>query len=199
VRLVHNGHAALEPLPFPPEPPVRFGYLARFRPEKGHARLLDALVRVRTDVPWEVELGGDGPLEDEVRSAVRDRGLWDLVRFAGRADDPRAFWARQHAGLLLSDTEGSPNCLIEAAFAGRPLVATGVGGTPDVVAPDGGYVVPTDDPDATARALEALIEDAGLRTRMGQRARAHAEGSFTLGAFVAGHVGALGEVLMDAR
>jgi glycosyltransferase involved in cell wall biosynthesis len=62
LRLVPNGHAAMPALQPPEDPPVLLGCVARFRPEKGHLRLLDALDLIDTDIPWRVDLAGDGPL-----------------------------------------------------------------------------------------------------------------------------------------
>ena len=198
IRLVPNGHAIEPALPVPPDGEVACGYLARFRAEKGHLRLLDALARVRTDKPWRVDLAGDGPLQARIADEARRRGLAGRVRFLGPVADAREFWAARHVALLLSDHEGSPNALIEAALAGRPLVATAVGGMPDVVAPDGGRLVAPDDPAATAAALVELIEDADLRRRAGEAARRHAVERFALERSVQGHWAAIAEVLGGA-
>ena len=190
VRLVPNGHAPGPPPVSPPAGEVVIGYAARFRAEKGHARLLDALSRVRTSVPWRVDLAGDGPLQAEVEADVLRRGLGERVRFAGTFSDARAFWDVRHVAALLSDHEGSPNALIEAALAGRPSVATAVGGAPDVVGPGGSLVAPGD-PGAIARALTAYLESPELRRRTGEAARAHAEAAFSLERSVDGHWAAL--------
>jgi glycosyltransferase involved in cell wall biosynthesis len=195
IRMVPNGHAALPNLPPPPDGDVALGYVARFRSEKGHFRLLEALSRVRTGAPWHIDLAGDGPLQAPVEEEVRRRGLQDRVRFVGALDDTRGFWAAHHVAVLLSDHEGSPNALIEAAMAGRPMVATAVGGVPDVVAPDAGALVATDDPGATADALVRFIEDPGLRRRAGEAAHRHAVEQFSMDRSVEGHWAALAEVL----
>jgi glycosyltransferase involved in cell wall biosynthesis len=192
IRIVRNGHAVGAPLPAPalPDGPVALGYVARFREEKGHLRLLDALEHVRTTVPWRVDLAGDGALHDRVAAEVRRRRLDERVRFVGPIDDPRAFWADRHVGVLLSDHEGSPNALIEAALAGRPLVGTAVGGIPDVVG-DGGCVVAPEDPAAIGAALARLVGDRELRERLGAAAYRHAAAEFGLERFVAGHLAAI--------
>ncbi len=195
VRLVANGHTVEPALPEPPDGEVTLGYVARFRAEKGHLRLLDALGRVRTEVPWRVDLAGDGPLRAQIESEAHRRGLDGHLRFVGTMSDPRAFWADRHVAVLLSDHEGSPNALIEAAMAGRPMVATAVGGVPDVVAPDGGRLVPTDDPDAIAAALVEVIEDGDLRRRGGDAARRQAIERFSLDRSVEGHWAAVAEAL----
>jgi glycosyltransferase involved in cell wall biosynthesis len=195
LRLVANGHAIEPALPEPTDGEVALGYVARFRAEKGHVRLLDALERVSTTARWRIDLAGDGSLQARIEDESRRRGLGERVRFVGPVSDARAFWAGHHVAVLLSDHEGSPNALIEAAMAGRPMVATAVGGVPEVVAPDGGRLVPTDDPGAIAAALVELIEDGDARRRAGQAAHDQARERFSLELSVEGHWAAIAEVL----
>jgi glycosyltransferase involved in cell wall biosynthesis len=75
--------------------------------------------------------------------------------------------------MLSSDNEGTPVWLIEAAAAGKPAIATDVGGTAEVVRPETGVVVPPDDESALAAAMSRLAGDPELRRRMGGRARQH--------------------------
>ena len=195
IRVVPNGHEVSPPLMFPPDDAgVALGYVAGFRAEKGHHRLVEALSHVRAGRPWHVDLAGDGPLRERIAEEVRARGLGDRVRFTGGFSDARAFWAERHVGVLLSDHEGLPNALIEAAMAGRPVVGTDVGGMPEVVGP-GGFVVGADDPAATGAALAQLIDDAALRTRLGAAAHRHAAERFSMAQFVAGHHSAIMEAM----
>jgi glycosyltransferase involved in cell wall biosynthesis len=195
IRLVRNGHAVDPATPEPPDDEVVLGYVARFRTEKGHRRLLDVLSRVHTETPWRADLAGDGPLRDEIEAEARRLGLDGRVRFVGPISDPAAFWRERHIAALLSDHEGSPNALIEAAMAARPMVATDVGGIPDIVAPDGGRLVAPDDADGIAAALADLIEDGDLRRRIGAAARRQAVERFSIERSVEGHWAAIEEVL----
>jgi glycosyltransferase involved in cell wall biosynthesis len=194
IRVVLNGHVSLPPLAAPPDGPVRLGYLAHLRAEKGHLRLLAALERLPADADWHADLAGSGPEEAAVRRQIADRGLGDRVSLVGTVSDARAFWVDRHVGVLLSDHEGSSNTLIEAAMAGRPLVATDVGGNPSVVAPEAGILVPLDDPAATAGALTRLIADPRLRADMGAAAHRQAAERFSMERFVEGHLAALTSV-----
>jgi polysaccharide biosynthesis protein PelF len=101
--------------------------------------------------------------------------------------------------VLLSDHEGSPNALIEAALLGRPLVATAVGGVPEMVDETVGALVDPDDPVAIAGVLQRLIEDAELRDRLGAAARKRAVERYSMDAFVEGHLAAIAEALQLAR
>lgn len=189
VRVVPNGHVVRGALPAPPEPPVRIGYVAGFRTEKGHARLIRVLRLLGRSLDWTVDLAGEGPLLPAIRELVRRTELEDRVTFAGRVDDVRAFWRDRHIALLLSDHEGSPNALIEAALAGRPLVATAVGGTTEIVR-DGTGIAVAGDAEA-ARALEWLIERPDAREQLGAGAHAWARERFGMGQSVRGHLDAL--------
>ena len=191
IRVVLNGHEPLPPLEPPREPPVRLGYLAHLRAEKGHLRLLDALAQLPGELNWRADLAGSGPLEGAVRARIAQLGVADRVGLVGPVADPRRFWADRHVAVLLSDHEGSSNTLIEAAMAGRPLVATDVGGNPSVVVPGTGLLVPLDDPAAISAALVRAIADAPLRAQMGAAAHRHAMESFSMDRFVEGHVAAL--------
>jgi glycosyltransferase involved in cell wall biosynthesis len=197
VRMVPNGHepvCALEP---PSGCPVIFGYVARYRPDKGHHRLLDALERMPAG-PWRVDLAGDGPLRGEIEARVLRSGLSGRVNCLGTVSDIRDFWQNRHAALLLSDSEGLPNSLLEAAYAGRPVIATDVGGTPEVVG-DGGILVPPDDPSATVAAMQLLIYDSDARKRMGDAIRRHVERYNNIDAMVLAHISAIEEACSIPR
>src|SRR5665811_2497669 len=129
---------------------------------------------------------------------IRDRGLADRVFAGGQITDVRGFWAEHDVAVLLSDDEGSPNVLIEAAILGRPLVGTDAGGTPEVIPEHGGFLVPHD-PRAIAVALERLIDDAEQRRSLGAGARRHASARHDLRKSVDGHVAAIQEALAPAR
>lgn len=191
IRVVLNGHEELPPLPEPAAASVRLGYLAHLRPEKGHIRLLEALERLPPNLDWHADLAGGGPLEAEVRAEVQRRGLADRVSLVGVIEDSRAFWADHHVAVLLSDHEGSSNTLIEAAMAGRPLVATDVAGNQNVVAPGGGLLVPLDDSDAIAATIMRIASDRGLRATLGAQAHEQAVARFSMQQFVDGQVAAL--------
>ena len=193
IRTIHNGHEVLPALAAPTGAPVTFGYVARFRPEKGHRRLMDVLERMpRGD--WRVDLAGDGPMRAEIEQRVASAGLDGHVRFLGAISDVRAFWRDRHAALLLSDTEGMPNALLEAGFAGRPAIGTDTGGIPEVVG-DGGIIVPLQEPDQAVAALSALIADGDRRRRLGERAWQHVSARYAMQRMVDAHVAAIDETL----
>jgi glycosyltransferase involved in cell wall biosynthesis len=193
LRLARNGHPGVEALPPPSGERVVLGYVANYRPEKGHGRLLEALARLDARTPWRVDIAGSGPLHGAIAAAVEETGLSDRVSAGGPITDIEAFWADRDIAVLLSDDEGSPNALIEAAMLGRPLVGTDAGGTGEVIG-DGGLLV-SRDPGEIAAALRRLIEDAALREELGAAARRRALEMHDLDGFVEGHLNALHEAL----
>jgi glycosyltransferase involved in cell wall biosynthesis len=131
------------------------------RPEKGHDLLLDAISLLpELDRPVVVALAGDGPLRDALHARVRDDARLDrMVRFLGyRTDVPE---------LL----DALPTTLIHALAAGVPVVATGVGGIPDIVAEGAGVLTGPDAPEI-ARAVHRLLAGPAERQRMGSIGRA---------------------------
>jgi glycosyltransferase involved in cell wall biosynthesis len=155
---------------------------SRFVPEKGHRYLLEALtILERRGLRPQALLLGDGPVEAVVRSDVERRGLADRVRLAPSVDHAELLRLVAAADVFVSAStfEGLPLSMAEAMALGRPIVATRVGGVPDLVA-DGvtGLLVPPGDPAALADALSRLMGDAGLRDAMGREGRNAVEGRY---------------------
>lgn len=191
IRVVPNGHHESPPLAIPLAPPVVFGYVAQFRHEKGHHRLVDAL-ELMPPGAWRVDLAGEGLLRSEIEARTSAAGMEGRVRFVGPVQDIRSFWRDRHVAMLLSDSEGMPNALLEAAFAGRPSIATRTGGTPEVVG-NGGVLVSLEDPGETVSAMRALIADAARRERMGEAAWQHVAETYSIRQMVVAHVAAIDE------
>jgi glycosyltransferase involved in cell wall biosynthesis len=154
--------------------------IARFSVEKGHALLIDALRLIAARWPrLAVVLAGDGPLEEEIKAQCERYGLGDNVRFLGYRSDTEKLLAAADVVALPSKVEGLPLVAVEALAAARPLVATAVGGTPEVVVNgETGILVPPDDPAAFGKALDMLLSEPELRTRLGACGRKLAEKCF---------------------
>ena len=151
--------------------------VARFEPVKNHALLLEAAARLaRRGRAFVLRLVGTGELEVDVRARVRALGLADRVEFLGYRDDMPALVAGADVCVLPSFKEGLPRAVIEAMAMARPVVATRVPGTREVVRHgETGFLVDPADVDGFAAALERLLFDPALRAQMGARARAVAE------------------------
>jgi glycogen synthase len=117
-------------------------------------------------------LVGDGPLRPEIEANIRARGLQDRVRVAGFRSHAEIPSILRHSDVfcLPSRYEELPSALLEAMYAGLPIVASNVGAVPETL--DGaGQLVAPDDPPALARAIDELLSDADLAARLGAMAR----------------------------
>ena len=158
---------------FEERPRVLVGSVGRLSPEKGYGVLVEAAARVAAADPGVGFVHfGDGPLRSALTERVESLGLRGRFMFAGfRADVHKAF-AHFDVFVLPSYTEGLPCVVLEAFAAGVPVVATAVGGTPEVVE-DGvnGRLAPPGDSRALASRLAELIGDSRRRASMGERGR----------------------------
>jgi len=127
-------------------------------------------------------LVGDGPLQSRAERFIRQNGLASRVILTGARMDIPDILAASDVFVLSSRWEGLPLVIIEAMMVGLPVVASRVGGVPELVE-DGitGFLVPPGDPEALAEALQRLFKDKELRRRMGEAGREKALRSFTLG------------------
>jgi glycosyltransferase involved in cell wall biosynthesis len=143
---------------------------------KRHDLFLTAFTRVLDDHPdCRAVLVGDGPERERLQVFATDLGIADRISFVGRVADPRPFMADATVVALTSLHEGTPNALLEAMASGRPVVATAVGGIPEVVQHGENGLLVTADPAAIAQALGQILADRPLAERMARSARARAE------------------------
>lgn len=156
---------------------------------KDYGTLLEALAELeRRRIPFRAALVGDGPERAALEARAASLGLGSRVRFLGERPDVERLLPAMDVFVLSSREEGIPNALLEAMSAGRPAVATRVGGTPEVMR-DGetGWLVPPAAPQALAEALaEALTRPEEARRR-GEAARRHAREALDIGVMVRRH------------
>ncbi len=153
---------------------ITIGIVGRLVPIKNHSaffRVARRLLNTHPDLRFVV--AGDGelrkPLELEAVKLLGDR-----VEFRGWVHDLRSLYEELDIVVLSSDNEGTPVALIEASAAGKPVVATNVGGVPEVVRDgESGILVPPGDEGSFARAVSDLIEDSERAARFGQLGRRH--------------------------
>ena len=165
------------------------GMVARLAPVKNHAMLLHAWKLVQQRVPDAVLLVvGDGSQEKPLQDLTRQLSLQDSVRFLGFRRDIGDLLRSMDVFVLSSFSEGLSLTLLEAEAMGLPVVATDVGGNPEVVQHEQtGLLVPTDAPESMAAALARLLQDPDERSRMGQRGREFYGEHFTLRAMLGGY------------
>lgn len=182
VVTIHNGMPDVSPelRGDPSRSPVRLAMVARFEPQKDHATLFQALAGLR-DQSWRLDLIGDGPLLEEARELNRRLRLDDRTQFWGQRMDVAARLAEVQVALLITNWEGFPRSILEAMRAGLPVVSSAVGGISESVR-DGetGFTVAQGDVEGLRQRLKQLLEDPGLRVRMGRNGRQLYERNFTL-------------------
>jgi glycosyltransferase involved in cell wall biosynthesis len=158
--------------------------------QKGLFHLLEAARLVKAADPGiRFVVAGDGPLRAELEARARTLGVDDVVRFVGYRRDVPELLAALDLHVMPSLWEGLPLALLEALASGKPIVATRVGGNPEVVE-DGvnGLVVPPADPAAIARAVLALRRDPAARARMQAANLERFARRFSVGAMTAAHL-----------
>ena len=145
------------------------GIVASLLPIKDHATLLRAVAALIPEwAALRLVIVGQGAELDRLRALTDELGITHAVRFAGLRPQVPSFHFLFDISVLSSVSEGFPNSLVEAMAAGRPIVATDVGGVRDAVRHgQTGFLVAPGDPPAFANALRLLLRDADLRRTMG--------------------------------
>lgn len=158
---------------------VRVVMVGRFVRQKAQALLVEAFAQLKP-TPARLWLVGDGPNLAEVKSLVVRLGLQDKVTLLGNRADVPELLADAHIFVLSSNWEGLPISILEAMRAGLPVIASDVGGVSEVVIDqETGFVVPRGNKQALVVALQTLIGDSNLRSKMGAASRKRYEAYFT--------------------
>ena len=208
VRVVLNGidlnpysrethHSPLRKADFgiPDAVPV-VGTVGRLSKEKDHHTLLMAFRQVSdTGSPAHLVIVGGGPLQADLGALIQRLGLGARVHLLGSRSDVPDLLPLFDAFVLSSVMEGVSLTLLEAMAAGLPVVATRVGGTPEVVADgESGILVEAGTPEALSSALLSVLADAHVRQKMGARGREIAFRKFDIGRMVDEYGAIYGEV-----
>jgi glycosyltransferase involved in cell wall biosynthesis len=176
------------PLARPETEPARIVSVGRLQAPKDPLTLVRALAELEGRA-FRASFIGDGPERREVESEIARLGLSDAVELAGRRPDVPEILAASQVFVLASRSEGFPMAVLEAMAAGLPVVASRVGGLDELVDPgETGLLVRPGDPAELARAIARLLDEPGLRARMGAAGRARVERHFDLDAALRAHL-----------
>jgi sugar transferase (PEP-CTERM/EpsH1 system associated) len=188
----HPGERPAELLPdgFLPDDAFVIGTLGRFEPVKDQLNLARAFVELLQRRPElraraRLVLVGDGALHGEIESVLDQGDVRELCWLPGFRDDAAALYRCLDVFVLPSRREGISNTLLEAMASGVPVVATRVGGNPEILSEgETGQLVPAEDPPALADALQDYLDDPALLRHHGRVAREAALRDFSLRAMV---------------
>ena len=147
--------------------------VGRLSSEKDHRTLLEAAHRLQGSVPPpHLLIVGDGPERAKIEETIRTLGLVESVTLAGQVSSAEPYYGIADICVLSSLSEGSPNALLEAMAAGVPVVATAVGGVPEMVSHgESALLIQPGDCQAMTGAIAALLSDGELARRLAARAR----------------------------
>jgi glycosyltransferase involved in cell wall biosynthesis len=136
------------------------GMCAHFRPEKNHHQLIDAVRELRNrGYPARALLVGSGPTQAAVAQYVNDNGLLEHIVFAGHQQDVRPYTSAFDVGVLCSLYEAAPLSVLEMMAMGLPVVASNVGGVPEIVLPGKtGFLFPVGDTGALVNSIEMMSD-----------------------------------------
>ncbi len=163
------------------------GWVGRLSEEKGPDVFIDAIPLLAEPLAA-ATIVGDGPEEEALRERAARHGIAERLRWLGVVPGAGALVGAFDVFVLSSRTEGVPIVLLEAAAAGVPIVATGVGGVPSMF-PDGEIVlVPPDDPRALAAAVDTVRADRDGARQRALAARRRLEADFAPGPWLERHV-----------
>ena len=176
------------PLPAPDGAPV-VAVIGNLWPVKGHRALVEAVARLPAELRQVRFLcAGEGPERDALAARIGELGLAERVILLGHRLDVPAILARAQAACLCSSAEGLSNALMEAMAARLPIVATRVGGNPELIHEgENGFLVPYGDADALAEKLAALLSAPAMAREMGERGRRRVESELSMQRMADGH------------
>jgi len=154
---------------------VNFGFAARIEELKGPMVLMEAFAATHDYFSnVRLKIAGDGSQRQKVTALARSLGVADHYDYNGiytRPDQRTAFMHELDVFVMPSFTEGTPNSIVEAMANGKPIIASAVGGIPDMIDPESGILVPPGDARALAKAMISLAENPELRLQMGRAAQ----------------------------
>jgi L-malate glycosyltransferase len=155
------------------------GSLSRLVPEKGIDLGIDIIKEVVKSAPITWKIAGDGYLNNQLQSKVKDLGLENSIHFLGKLDDTQKFLEDVDVYFHPSRSEGLPIAIQEAMFSRKPIIASNVGGMPDLVLPGfNGSLINPYNPISSSNEILKYINNADLIIKEGNNSRQYAESKF---------------------
>ena len=167
---------------------ITFGFAARMEKMKGPMILMEAFAAAHAqDENISLNIAGDGSQRQKIAARAKALDVASRYRYHGVYTHPeecRAFMESLDVFVMPSFTEGTPNSIVEAMACGKPIIASDVGGIPDMIGRESGILVPPGDTSALAAAMLLLAKDKDRRCRMGQAAKERHQQLFSPSAVV---------------
>lgn len=162
---------------------ITFGFAARVEELKGSQTLIEGFIGAEREAGnLRLRIAGDGTQKSRVAATAKAEGVADKCEFVGVYTDPERkgeFMRSIDVFVLPSTTEGTPNSIVEAMAYGMPIIASEVGGIPDMLTQEAGILIPPQNPSALSQAMLRLASDPHLRAEMGRAARKRYEELFS--------------------
>lgn len=174
-QVIYNGVPIPEAPPaHAPDQPVVVGFAGQFVSHKRPAVFLQAIAQAKVRLPaLQAVMAGNGPIWSEIQELARQWQLVDSVKMPGYLDDMSVFYGQIDIFVLTSEKEPFGRVVAEALAAGCPVIASRVGGIPEVMDESCGFLIDPDDVSAFADKIILLANDQPLRHRMGMAGRCH--------------------------
>jgi len=164
--------------------PFIFVVLARLSAEKGILFLLESIKTLSTETnkPFKLLLAGEGPLEAEAKNYVTENNLSEFVDFLGYTTNPKEVLSTGHVFINSSESEALSFAILEAMTMGLPVIATNVGGNPDIIndSTNCGILVAYNNPSEMATAMKTMMEDKDLYAKFSKNSRFAIKNTFDI-------------------
>jgi glycosyltransferase involved in cell wall biosynthesis len=170
------------------------GWVGRMSREKGLDVLIGALGGLR-DLPVTLSILGEGPLRRDLEEQATRLGVADRLHWHGTVSGAARYFPAFDGFVLSSRTEGTPIALLEAMAAGVPVVATRVGGVPDILAENEAFLVDSEAPTGLSAAIRRLFADPREAGQRAERAKARVARDFSMEAWIHRHARLYREML----
>lgn len=170
-----------------PEGQFVVGWVGRLSREKGADVLLHALAGL-PELPWQTAVVGDGRELEGLKAMALASGIGDRIRWHGTISNASALFAAFDVFVLSSRTEGTPITVLEAVAAGVPVVATSVGGVPEMFSQESLMLVPPGRPEAISAAVRDIFSDPAAARARSEAAYRELVHKFDLDAWIAAHL-----------